>query len=103
MRRKEQVPMYRRIEMLIAACLHHSGLLKLGRWWTERSGKRLIILNYHCAAGGDFYRTVGGDLRRHLLYLRRHYRILHLEAALKELYMLPYENAPQRRDRCTSL
>jgi len=28
----------------------------------------------------------GGDLRRHLLYLRRHYRMLHLEEALKELY-----------------
>jgi peptidoglycan/xylan/chitin deacetylase (PgdA/CDA1 family) len=38
----------------------------------------LIILNYH--------RASGGDLRQHLLYLRRHYRMLHLEEALEELY-----------------
>src|SRR5205807_4415729 len=34
----------------------------------------------------------------HLLYLRRHYRILHLEAALKELYT-SHKKGPQRRDR----
>jgi peptidoglycan/xylan/chitin deacetylase (PgdA/CDA1 family) len=44
----------------------------------RRSGQRLVILNYHRATGDHF--------RRHLLYLRRHYRILHLEVALEELY-----------------
>ena len=95
--------MYRRVEMLIAACLYYSGLIRLARWWTERSGTRLVILNYHCAAGGDYYRTIGGDLRRHLLYLRRHYRLLHLETALQELYRPLYGNGPQRRDRRTAL
>src|SRR5713226_1547095 len=67
----------------IAACFYYSGLVKLARWWTKRSGQYLVILNYH--------RAIGGDLRRHLLYLRRHYRILHLEAALEELYRPPKE------------
>lgn len=92
----------RRIEMLIAACLYYSGLLALARWRAERSGQRLVILNYHCAAGGDYYHTAGGDLRRHLLYLRRHYRLLHLETALKELYSSE-NNRSGRRDRRTML
>ena len=78
----------------IAACLYYSGLIKLARWWIRRSGPHLVILNYHQATGGD--------LRRHLLYLRRHYRILHLEAALEELYM-PSKNGKQVRDRRTPL
>jgi len=67
-----------RVKVYFAACLYYSGLVKLARWWMQRSGQRLIILNYH--------RATGGDLRRHLLYLRRHYRLLHLEEALEELY-----------------
>jgi peptidoglycan/xylan/chitin deacetylase (PgdA/CDA1 family) len=78
----------------IAACLYYSGLIKLARWWIRRSGPHLVILNYHQATGGD--------LRRHLLYLRRHYRILHLEAALEELYM-PSKNRKQVRGRRTPL
>jgi len=50
----------------------------LARWWTSRSGPCLVLLNYH--------RAIGGDLRRQLLYLRRYYRLMHLEAALEELY-----------------
>ncbi len=82
--------MYKRMEMLIAACLYYSGLVRLVRWWRQRSRQSLVILNYHRAAGGD--------LRRHLLYLRRHYRVLHLETALEELYTF-YKNGSQRRDR----
>src|SRR5438128_416819 len=66
------------IRVFVAACLYYSGLVKLARWWTQLSGQRLIILNYH--------RATGGDLRSHLLYLRRHYRMLHLEEAIEELY-----------------
>ena len=67
-----------RLGLLIAICCYYSGLVHLIRWCTQCSGKKLIILNYHQA--------VGGDLRRHLLYLRRYYRMLHLEDALEELY-----------------
>jgi peptidoglycan/xylan/chitin deacetylase (PgdA/CDA1 family) len=63
----------------IAACFYYGGLVRLARWWTKRSGQKLIILNYH--------RAMGGDLRRHLLYLRRHYGIMHIEAALEALYV----------------
>ncbi len=35
----------------------------------------------------NYHRAAGGDLRRHLLYLRRHYRLLHAEAGLEELYV----------------
>lgn len=68
----------RRILIAIAACFYYSGLVAFARWWTRRSGPHLIVLNYH--------RATGGDLRRQFLYLRRHYRLMHLEAALEELY-----------------
>src|SRR2546427_5194898 len=82
------------IKVFVAACFYYSGLVKLARSWMQRSGQRLIILNYH--------RATGGDLRRHLLYLRRHYRMLHLEEALEELYMPPQEEK-RVRDRRTPL
>ncbi len=86
--------MRKRVLTIIAACFYYSGLVKLARWWVRHRGQRLVILNYH--------RATGGDLRSHLLYLRRHYRILHLEAALEELYM-PYKNGKRVRDRRTPL
>ena len=86
--------MYKRVEILIAACFYYTGLVKLARWWTQRPGQRLVILCYH--------RATGGDLRRHFLYLSRHYRILHLEAALEEL-STPHKNGRQRRDQRTLL
>ena len=61
----------------VAAFLYYSGLVALFRWLMRRGSPRLIILNYHRSKG---------DLRRHLLYLRRHYRMLHLDEALEELY-----------------
>ncbi|MBE3561936.1 MAG: polysaccharide deacetylase family protein [Ktedonobacteraceae bacterium] len=70
--------MRRRILILIAGSFYYSGLVALARWWHRRRGPRLLMLIYH--------RASGGDLRRHLLYLRRHYRIVHLEAGLQELY-----------------
>ncbi len=82
--------MHNILRILVAACFYYSGLVKLVRWWTLRSGRCLVILNYH--------RASGGDLRSHLLYLRRHYRILHLEAALEELYE-PCKEALHRGDR----
>jgi peptidoglycan/xylan/chitin deacetylase (PgdA/CDA1 family) len=82
--------MRNRMRICIAACFYYSGLVKLTRWWMRRSGRELLILNYH--------RASGGDLRRHLLYLRRHYRILHLEQALEELYR-PAQEGLCREDR----
>jgi peptidoglycan/xylan/chitin deacetylase (PgdA/CDA1 family) len=70
--------MRRYVLTCIAAFLYYSGMVAIVRWWTRLCGKRLVILNYHQASGGD--------LERHLLYLRRHYRILPLEKALEELY-----------------
>lgn len=86
--------MRNRVRVFIAACFYYSGMVKLVRWWTQRSGPRLIILNYH--------RASGGELCSHLLYLRRHYLILPLETALEELYK-PYKKGEQRRDRRTLL
>ena len=77
--------MRKRVLIFIAACFYYSGLVRLARWWTKRRGQCLLVLNYH--------RATGGDLRSHLLYLRRHYRILHLEAALEELYGLRKDKA----------
>src|SRR5438270_11285820 len=86
--------MRKRILTFIAECLYDSGLIKLARWWIRRSGQHLVILNYH--------RATGGDLRKHLLYLRRHYRLLHLEPALEELFR-SHNDEPRRADRGTSL
>ncbi len=69
--------MYYKTLTIVAACLYYSGLVRLGRWLIQQQGPRLIILNYHA--------VTGGNLREHLLYLRRHYRLLHLEDALEEL------------------
>ncbi len=86
--------MRKRLLIFIAACFYYSGLVKLARWWIRHLGNRLVILNYHCATGGD--------LRSHLLYLHRHYRILHLETALEDLYR-PSKNRNRERDRRTPL
>jgi len=86
--------MRKQIGVFIAAGFYYSGLVKLARWWTRRAGPRLIVLNYH--------RASGGDLRHHLLYLRRHYRMLHLEEALEELYA-PSRDGKHRGDRRTPL
>ncbi|HEU5229161.1 MAG TPA: polysaccharide deacetylase family protein [Ktedonobacteraceae bacterium] len=75
----------------LAALCYYSGLIKLVRFWTQCAGPRLIILNYHRAAGNT--------LRQHLRYLRRHYRMLHLETALEELS----SKAASQRDRSTLL
>src|SRR5436189_4740683 len=82
--------MHKRLLIFIAACFNYSGLVRLAHWWTQYRQQCLIVLNYHQATGGD--------LRRHLLYLRRHYRMLHLEEALEELYT-PKEtkHVPERR------
>src|SRR5690348_4598435 len=86
--------MFRRLEAFIAACLYYSGLVKLARWWTQRSGLRLVVLCYH--------RATGRYLRQQMLYLNRHYRVLHLEAALEELYQVS-KNDSRKRDNRTLL
>src|SRR5438132_3488557 len=90
---KEKRFIYAQLRLIVAACCYYSGLVPLARWWTQRSEQKLIILNYH--------RASGGDLRCHLLYLRHHYRILHLEEALKELYTS--DKGKQVRDSRTLL
>ncbi len=82
------------ILVFIAACFYYGGGVLLVHKWHQHKGGRLVILNYH--------RASGGDLRRHLLYLRRHYRILHLEAALEELYA-PHKQKKGTLDRRTPL
>src|SRR5260370_1276904 len=86
--------MRRQVGVFVAACFYYSGRVKLARWWTQRSGPRLIILTYQ--------RARGGDLRPDLLYLRRHYSMLDLEEALEELYP-PSKDGEDRCDRRTPL
>lgn len=83
--------MFKWILTFIAACLYYSGLVQLACWWKRRQGPYLVILNYHRAANR-------GELRDHLRYLRRHYRVLHLDAALDELYT-PDKNKQARTDQ----
>ncbi len=88
---RPKLHMSRSIEFALAACLYYSGIVKLARWWTRRRGPRLVVLCYH--------RATGGSLRQHLLYLRRHYRILHLEAALEALYRQEKSTFPWQKQR----
>lgn len=82
-----------RVGVLVAALLYYSGLVWFARWLMKQSGKKLIILNYHRASNGDLY--------RHIRYLSRHYRMLHLDEALEELFA-PGDRQ-RERDRRTSL
>ncbi len=84
----------KRVKLFVAGCFYYSGLVQLAQWWRQRSKQNLVILNYH--------RATGGDLRRHLLYLHRHYRMLPLEEALEELYTADKEGK-QVRDHRTPL
>ncbi len=68
----------KRLLIGFAALLYYSGLVALARWLTEKSGKYLIILNYH--------RASADNLRHHIRYLQRYYRIVPIEDALEELY-----------------
>jgi peptidoglycan/xylan/chitin deacetylase (PgdA/CDA1 family) len=70
--------MRRHLINILAGCFYYSGLVKIVLWWQRHSSPRVLVLNYH--------RALGGNLRRHLLFLRRHFRVLHLEEALKELF-----------------
>ncbi len=69
--------MRERLRVFIAACLYYSGFIGLVLWLRQRTQRQLIILNYHRAEG---------NLQAHMKYLRRHYRVMHLEEALEELY-----------------
>ena len=86
--------MRKQVGIFVAAVLYYSGLVGLARWLMQQRGSHLIILNYHRASTGDLY--------RHLLYLRRHYRVLHLEKALEELFQ-PDRDKQKRQDRRTAL
>jgi peptidoglycan/xylan/chitin deacetylase (PgdA/CDA1 family) len=82
---------YRTFLALVAACFYYSGVVPLARWARRRvrQGQSVVILNYHRAAIGD--------LSAHLLYLRRHYRVLSLDHALEDLY------GPSVRDGASSV
>lgn len=68
----------RHLEVALAAVLYYSGLVGFSRFLNNERQKCLVIFCYH--------RASGGDLQAHVSYLRRHYRICHLDQALEELY-----------------
>lgn len=82
--------MRERLRICIAFCFCYSGLLRLARWWQQRSGRHLMILCYHRA---------DGHLHAQLRYLKRHYRIMRLEDALEEFYATPLRAEVQREER----
>ncbi len=79
--------------LFVAALSYYSGLLALIRWIDQRRDKRLIIVNYH--------RASGGNLRQHFLYLQQHFRIMPLEDALDELYQndASIQNQARKREK----
>jgi peptidoglycan/xylan/chitin deacetylase (PgdA/CDA1 family) len=76
------------VRLIVAAIFYYSGLVALGRWWMRQQSPHLIILNYH--------RSSLGDIRQHMRYLQRHYRLLPLEEALQELYAEPTQKNHRR-------
>ena len=79
--------MRERLRIFIASCLYYSGIVRLALFLSARTKRQVIILNYH---------TAEGNLQDQMRYLSRHYRILHIEEALKELYATP--EADQRKN-----
>lgn len=84
--------MFKWLEVVVGAFLYYSGLVRLARFWAQRSGPKLVILCHH--------RASGERLRGQLCYLKRHYRLLHLEDALEEIY---HPSQEKRKDRRTLL
>lgn len=82
--------MRNRILLFASACLYYSGLIRLVNWLHRYSGRRLLIVNYHLASRGE--------LRRHLLYLRKHFRLQFVDHALEELYTTD-EDKTSSKDR----
>ncbi len=82
--------MRERLRVFIASCLYYSGIIRLALFWSARSKRQVIILNYHNAEG---------NLHDQMRYLSRHYRILHAEEALKELYAKPAVDRANRSGR----
>ena len=76
----------KRILIWLAAFFYYTGIIRLAYWRKRRQGPYLTILNYHQAAEG-------GELRDHLRYLRRHYRVMHLDDAL-ERSLLHFASQP---------
>ncbi|GCE25373.1 hypothetical protein KDA_08570 [Dictyobacter alpinus] len=70
--------MYERLRVVLAMVFFYTGITKLALRVKERSDRRLLILNYHNA---------DGQLEKQLRYLQRHYRIMHLDEALEELFV----------------
>lgn len=91
-RERQKYSMFAWLEVAVGACLYYSGLVRLARLWAERSGPKLVILCHH--------RASGERLRGQLRYLKRHYRLLHLEDALEEIY---HPSTQERKDRRTLL
>ncbi len=76
--------MRERIRLMLAAFFYYTGMVRLALWWQQRSGQSLLIINYHSASGEQ--------IRRQILYLHRHYHLMHLEQALEEFYGQCREN-----------
>jgi peptidoglycan/xylan/chitin deacetylase (PgdA/CDA1 family) len=80
-----------RLLFYVAFFLYYSGLMLVLHWLHRHSRQRLLILNYHQASGEE--------LRNHLLYLRKHFRLQFLEPALEALYATGGDRAPDRDRR----
>ncbi len=70
--------MRERVRLALAACFYYSGLVYLAHWWIRRFRPSLIILNYH--------RATDVMLRHQMRYLRKHYRVMHLDEALEAFF-----------------
>ena len=72
------MPARDRLLLCFSFSLYYSGLMRAIHWLHRHSGPRLLILNYHQASGGE--------LRSHLLYLRKHFRLEFLDHGLDAIY-----------------
>ena len=83
---------FERLRLVAASCFYYTGAVDLALWLQrQRAEQPLTILCYHEA--------VGENLRRQFLFLKRHYRLVHLEDALEELYATPSSRQVRTRDK----
>lgn len=78
---------------ILTGFFYYSGLVWVLLRRRRRARPILLVLNYHRAF------AVNGNLRKHLLFLRRYCRVLPLEQALEELYS--FDQKRELRDRRT--
>ncbi len=85
--RPERTPWRKRLKLAMFFVVRAIGLCRLARWFTRRS---VLIIGWHCVSMTDEHRRFSSlfispeSLRQRLEFLKRNYRIITLDEALRQ-------------------